>query len=237
MAAATPVDRTSRAREANGYGVYVIELGKGANRYLELPLDLRFPVVYVGQSWHSAELRFRQHMEGGRLASSIVVRNGRWLRPDLYGHLDRVETKAEAEELEATHARTLAGLGFHAFYDGTLIRPDHTPPTPESEAMRTAEHVEVVSDYVDQAIFMAIAALNHPDHPVKASVESIADLLGTQSRPDQIPLEIPIPAQGRFAYLDPHLIVDRIHVLLASGFIEATPGGQIFIPEYERGLN
>lgn len=122
MASVTPA-ATSPDRENNGYGIYVIELDERANRHFDLPLDLPLPVVYVGQSWHSPEHRFRQHMKGVRLASKVVTRYGVRLRPDLYRHLARVETRPEAEDLEASHARTLARLGFHAYFDKTLVRP------------------------------------------------------------------------------------------------------------------
>lgn len=230
--AATPASSTG-----DGYGVYVIELDKGANRHLGLPLDLGLPVVYVGQSWHPPEKRFRQHKAGGQFASKFVVRNGLRLRPDLYGHLDRVETKQEAEELEAAHAGTLAGLGFHAYFDGNLIRPDRTAPTPESEAMQTEQHVNTVSDFVDGAIFSVVTALNQPGQRPKATPRLVAELLGPNGRGCQIPLDVPIPDRGCFGYLNTGLILGRLKNLRKAGFLRATPDGHIFIPKLEGGLN
>ena len=222
---------TAREAISTDYGVYVIELDKGANRYLNLSFDLPLPVVYVGQSWHPPEHRFRQHMEGGRLASRIVVRNGVRLRPDLYEHLPRVRAKEEAIELEARHARDLAGLGFHAYFDGRLLRPAHCTPTTESGAMKSEEHLDTVSDYVDQAIFAAVAAVNQPNAQIKATPAKIATILCTSGSAGEIPLNVPLTCRGRFAYLSPGLIAGRIAVLVNSGFLCSSRDGRIYVSQ------
>ena len=81
------------------YGVYVIELND-----LECSL-------YVGESFHSPEERLAQHMAGIR-ASSVVRKHGGRLRPDLYEHLPRVETRDEALELESECADALRAKGW-----------------------------------------------------------------------------------------------------------------------------
>lgn len=227
---------TQSGNRSGSYGVYVIELGRSANRYLDLEPGLELPCVYVGQSWHSPEKRFAIHKAGGFHASSIVVRNGIRLRPDLYEHLPRVRTKEEAEELEAAHARNLAGLGFHSYFDGSLLRPQHCPPTPESQAMQTSEHLEVVSDYVDRAIFAAVAALTQPDGPVEATPEKVATLLCAGGRAGEIPLSVPLTCRGRFAYLSPGPIGDRIGNLVASGFLFSTRDGRIYWSQPKEAL-
>ena len=227
---------TQSENRRGSYGVYVIELGKGANRYLDLDPGLKLPCVYVGQSWHSPERRFAIHQAGGTHASSIVVRNGISLRPDLYEHLPRVRTKEEAVELETDHARNLAGLGFHSYFDGNLLRPQHCPPTIESRAMQTSEHLEGVSDYVDGAIFAAVGALNQPSGPVEATPEKVATLLCADGRAGQIPLSVPLACRGKFAYLSPDLIAGRVSHLVASGFLVSTEDGRIYWPQPKAAL-
>ena len=231
------VPATNDETRESSHGVYEIELHQGATRYLDLPLDLPLPVVYVGQSWHMPEHRFRQHMEGGKFSSKIVVRNGLHLRPDLYGHLPRAGSKEEAEQLEAAHARTLAALGFHSYYDNHLIRPDRVTPCPESEAMQTEEHVNSVSDYIDQAIFLAMASLNRAVQRPRATPELVAEFLGPNGRGSMVPVNVPLPERGCFGYLNSGLILGRLRNLQRAGFIRTSPDGRIFVPEPKGGLN
>jgi hypothetical protein len=71
------------------FGVYVIELDGNSNH------------VYVGQTWYLPEERLVQHNTGFAA-----------FRPDLYEHIPRVRTQAEAEALESTTAMQLRKQGF-----------------------------------------------------------------------------------------------------------------------------
>ena len=81
------------------YCVYVIELDD--------PM-----VVYVGQSYLSPEERLKKHRSGVR--SSRHVRNAKnpKLRPDLYQHLPKFESREAALGAEEHHAKYLEGQGF-----------------------------------------------------------------------------------------------------------------------------
>lgn len=81
------------------WGVYVIQLDDDRNW------------VYVGQSYHSPEVRFQQHKNGIR-ASRIVRRHGRRLRPDLHGRRPRYSSREEALRAEAALAAELRRRGF-----------------------------------------------------------------------------------------------------------------------------
>jgi hypothetical protein len=74
----------------------------------------KLPAVYVGQSYLSAEDRFRQHLQGYR-ASRIVRRRGVRLLLDLYEMLPPVATVRESEELERAVADVLRDCGYTVF--------------------------------------------------------------------------------------------------------------------------
>jgi predicted GIY-YIG superfamily endonuclease len=90
----------SDGRRVRGtWGVYVIQLDDD-------PLW-----VYVGQSYHSPEDRFKQHRNGIR-SSRIVRRRGRKLRPELYRHRPRYTSREQALRAEADLAAELRRRGF-----------------------------------------------------------------------------------------------------------------------------
>lgn len=213
-----------------GYGVYVIELSKNANRYLDVPVDLPLPCVYVGQSWHSPEVRLMNHREGGVTSSRIVYYNGKGLRPDLYGHLPRVDTQDEALRLEAHHARVLAGLGFHAYYDNHLIRPGRTEPPSECALMRTYEHIALTADEtMDPHIFRAIALLADSRNR-RATIRDVVGLLTTGDRTDHLRLPGSFEALGRFVYLNEGVVGSRLDYLAGIEVIQTDADGGIIIP-------
>jgi hypothetical protein len=85
------------------FGVYVIELDGNSNH------------VYVGQTWYHPDERLAQHNTGYAAfhAARPFKRGARGtLRPDLYQHIPRVPTQAEAEALEAATALALRKQGF-----------------------------------------------------------------------------------------------------------------------------
>lgn len=86
------------------YYVYVIELSQGAGSR----------AVYVGQSALYPTERFAQHLTAYK--SAVAVRRfGQRLRPDLFGHLNPIRTRPEAEEIEAQLAETLRLRGYLVF--------------------------------------------------------------------------------------------------------------------------
>jgi hypothetical protein len=88
---------------ARSYGVYVVELDGNSNH------------VYVGQTWYAPEERLAQHNTGYAVfhAARPFKRGARGvLRPDLYAHIPRVRSQAEAEKLEWSTALALRKAGF-----------------------------------------------------------------------------------------------------------------------------
>jgi len=77
------------------YRLYVIELADSAGCRLRPHL----PCVYVGQTADTPEERFAEHKRGHK-ASRVVRKYGLHLRPDLYGHIPAVSSRAEAERLD-----------------------------------------------------------------------------------------------------------------------------------------
>jgi hypothetical protein len=85
------------------YGVYVIELDRNTNH------------VYVGQTWYLPHERLAQHNTGFAAfhAARPFKRGARGtLRPDLYRHLPRYRSQAQAEAMEAALAMELKKIGF-----------------------------------------------------------------------------------------------------------------------------
>jgi len=87
------------------YFVYVIELSAGD------AFEADQPRVYVGQSWHRPECRFKQHKTGYK--SNYEVRSkGVRLRPDLYAGINPVIGRTAAENAEREIAAGLKKAGF-----------------------------------------------------------------------------------------------------------------------------
>lgn len=83
--------------------VYVIELDNNPMK------------VYVGQSIYDPEIRLEQHRAG--LNSSVKIRraNNPKLRPDLYKHLQKLDSKEAAMAAEAQLAEELREKGFTVY--------------------------------------------------------------------------------------------------------------------------
>jgi hypothetical protein len=97
------ITRAEHITKPRSYGVYIIELD-GNKNYL-----------YVGQTWYEPHERLAQHNTGFAAfhAARPFKRGSRGtLRPDLYAHLPRFRSQAQAEELEAQVARDLTRQGF-----------------------------------------------------------------------------------------------------------------------------
>ncbi len=92
------------------YYVYVIELTDDAG---PRP-NPRRACVYVGQSVHIPDERFRQHKAGYK-ASRKVRQHGRWLRRKLYEQYNPITTRQEAERMERWLAQRLRERGFTVF--------------------------------------------------------------------------------------------------------------------------
>lgn len=84
------------------YGVYVIELSLGRK------------TVYVGQTCHTPEERFRQHKAGYK-SSRWARKYGVRLRPGLWKGYKRFNTRKEAEDAEKRLARALERRGFKVY--------------------------------------------------------------------------------------------------------------------------
>lgn len=95
------------------YHVYVIELAPAAVRGSS-PGAL--PPLYVGQTWHSPEHRFAQHMAGGQLAGRVTRKYGIRLRPDLWEGIGPFSTREQAEAAEAALAEQLEARGHRVFW-------------------------------------------------------------------------------------------------------------------------
>ena len=98
------------------YSVYVIELrrevmerGRFARKNPELRVDK--PCVYVGQTAHTPEERFAQHLEGDK-CNQFVREFGVRLRPKLYANVGPFETRAESERAETKLAEKLRRRGY-----------------------------------------------------------------------------------------------------------------------------
>lgn len=102
------------------YSVYVIELDKKVlkiNRVLEENpnRDIEKEALYVGQTAHTPEYRFEQHLNGYK-ANRYVKKFGRKLRYDLFEKYNPIATREEAESLEEKLALELRELGYTVWY-------------------------------------------------------------------------------------------------------------------------
>lgn len=94
--------------------VYVVELSDEAGERAHGGC----PNLYVGETARTPEDRFQTHLTGGRTASRVVRRHGRWLRPDLYEHIPPVGSKEQSAEVEGWLKQELERLG-HRVWGGT----------------------------------------------------------------------------------------------------------------------
>ena len=97
-------------RDVRRYTVYVIELSRTCTRK---PCALA--PLYVGQTAHTAEQRFAQHIAGGKLAAGKPHRYGVRLRYDLMKQVPLASRK-EAERAEKALAEALERRGHVVFW-------------------------------------------------------------------------------------------------------------------------
>jgi len=198
-----------------GNGVYVVELTRGAAKYLGADFEPGYPCLYVGQSAHPPERRLWNHLNNaGSNSSEIVKRNAKRLRFDLFAHLPRFKTAELAKEAESAHAFRLAKLGFNAYFDGKHIRPRFEPDE-DSERLREIDHLRAVEDYVDQSVFSVIGALRAQGCDPCDAVDQIL----TSGRPEGINPEVVISLERQFAYMRPGVVRERFLELKQDGFI------------------
>ncbi len=222
-----------------GHGVYVVELGLGASTYLGLVYDPRYPVVYVGYSFHSPEARFKQHMCDSMLSSSIVRRNGRRLRHDLFDHLPRFRDAGDAKHEEVEHAFRLARLGFHAYFDGNLIRPNSVGPDDETDRFRGSEHVRRAEPWIDQGILSVVACCDQQlEENGELNAEAVEGILRGK-RPRHLGPDAVFPAEGQFAYLRDGVLEERVRELVEMGILSDENANGLGVaanfPEVEAG--
>ena len=110
------------------YRVYVVELSKrvftesakfrAANPQFNGVLEC----LYVGMTSRSPKERFEQHKlgyrnkQGHNIASNLVRKYGRYLRPSLYHHLKPM-TRAEALKMEEQLALNLRRQGYAVWFN------------------------------------------------------------------------------------------------------------------------
>ncbi len=104
--------------DGNGmpYNVYVIQLDdevKSFKKFREANPDLNpdYPCFYVGQTHLTPEQRFAKH-KSGRKAGKYVFRYGLHLVPAMYDHVNPIESRERAEEIEAHLASYLRRHGY-----------------------------------------------------------------------------------------------------------------------------
>jgi len=111
------------------YQVYVIELSKKVFtentkfRLANPQFNGVLECLYVGMTSKTAKERFTQHKTGYRnkkgikLSANIVEKYGLYLRPSLYGHLEKVTTRAKGEALEKKLSLELRRKGYAVWFN------------------------------------------------------------------------------------------------------------------------
>ncbi len=99
------------------YSLYVIKLKKSVLQRTKFRNENPGyvggkPCVYVGHSTKEPGERFRQHMEGGTLASPWVTRYGRRLMEWAFCDLPPLDSREDAEQAEAEYAQELRSRGW-----------------------------------------------------------------------------------------------------------------------------
>ncbi|MEQ8363033.1 MAG: GIY-YIG nuclease family protein [Cyclobacteriaceae bacterium] len=111
------------------YVVYVIELSRkvftenAKFRMANPQFNGVLECLYVGMTSKTPKERFDQHRSGYRnkkghkLSSNIVQKYGRYLRPNLYNHIDPMKTRAEALKMEEQLALELRRKRYAVWYN------------------------------------------------------------------------------------------------------------------------
>lgn len=93
------------------YYIYIVELSRDCT---DTPCALA--PLYVGQTAHDPEHRFRQHQAGGRLAARKAHRYGVRLRWDLMKAIAPLSSRKDAERAEREVAEALERRGHLVFW-------------------------------------------------------------------------------------------------------------------------
>ncbi|MFL1012344.1 ribose-5-phosphate isomerase [Flavisericum labens] len=111
------------------YHVYVVELSKrvftenSKFRNANPQFNGVLQCVYVGMTSKTPKERFIQHKTGYRnkkgykISSNIVQKYGLYLRPSLYNHLNPIDTRDEAIDLEEKLALYLRRQGYAVWFN------------------------------------------------------------------------------------------------------------------------
>jgi hypothetical protein len=147
------------------------------------------------------------------MLSSRWVRDfGLWLRPDLYDDL-RPVPQDTAKELEATRALELSRCGYVALYNGTAREQAR-----ENWTKWGRDRIEPVIDWVDQAIFSALARL-----PSAPSAHDCVRVLKGEAATSAL-IDLPIPEWSRFPHVETAVLHGRISELARGSALEERDG-------------
>lgn len=95
------------------YSVYVIELDDAVCQRTTCQSRLSGkPHVYVGETKHTPEERFKTHLAGGFTSVPAVRKHGIRLRPRLYRNWRPCRSREESLDAEARLAEKLRARGF-----------------------------------------------------------------------------------------------------------------------------
>lgn len=184
------------------YGIYVIQLKAGTRELDHPPL----PAVYVGQSWHEPQERFRQHQEGDMRGSRKIAGKCRFLCPELYADIPRVAGQAHSVELEDGRAMRLRQAGFTVICNGEWREQkwprDQLRPFDLAE-LRTVE--DVVRDHALQLEAAAGRRLR-PDELQRVLTWSRGDPTITDLLP------APDPRASRYRHVDRDALQDALNL-------------------------
>jgi hypothetical protein len=101
----------SKPATAREYHVYIIELSRDC-----VPEPCALAPLYIGQTAHTPEERFAQHLKGGKLAAGKPHRFGVRLRYDLMKGIGPFTTRKAAEATEKAVAEALERRGHRVFW-------------------------------------------------------------------------------------------------------------------------
>jgi len=97
------------------YYVYAIKLDQEilkSKKFRKQNPDLNPKLIclYVGQSYHTPEVRFKQHKKGYK-SNNFVKKYGMQLCPRKYSKYNPIKTRKEAEEIEKMLTKKLRARG------------------------------------------------------------------------------------------------------------------------------
>ena len=93
------------------YSIYIVELSRACTKEA-----CALAPLYVGQTAHTPEHRFKQHKAGGKFAAGKPHKFGVKLRLDLMQGIGPFTTRKEAEAAEKAVAEALERRGHRVFW-------------------------------------------------------------------------------------------------------------------------